>query len=221
MHKRWHDRKPGIAPWVVWIFVLTAAPCWGQEQRFAVDGFGIFTGNTKTADLDKVEPKTKISGGAGFGYMVNERLQIRGDFTTQKWNGSFTRTGVVGICVIIGGLRICFTGTTRQTIEQQLKNSPIFGGVRYFLTTGALRPYAEGGIGINPLVFTQTVGTSTTETKKTKMGVIPGGGVEYRFSRNFAANGGVRYYFVPKELKEGDGVTPSFLAVAFGATVHF
>lgn len=219
------DRTGRGSVWVagaalILLLALGPAPCGADDAgRFTLEGFAILGTGAKTGDIDF---EKKISGGGGIGYEIAKNFQIRADVAALKWDGEFERGGGnVGICFIIGGLRICFTGGGPVRVKQELKNTPVFVGGRYFLGDGSIRPYLEAGAGINPVTFTETVGTRVGVDKKTKVGVIPGAGIEFKFGKAVGLAAGARYYLVPKGVGDADDVEPSFFAATAALALHF
>jgi len=192
--------------------VLGAVPV-AQGGGFVIEGFGgIGTGpKTGNRDFDR-----KFGGGGGIGYRVTDQFQVLADVAAFKWEGdtTITRTSP-GIIFCLGSL--CFSlpgGTTTVTLTETLKNTPVFLGGRYYLFSGSIRPFVEAGVGINVLEYTAVAGSgSPDEFKKTKIGAIPGAGVEFKLGKNAALGARGRYYWVGKGLdSDTEGVEAAFLS---------
>lgn len=197
------------------------------DGKFTVEGFGGVGSGAKTGDIDF---DAKFSGGGGIGYEVAKNLQIRADAAAFSWDGGFTRAGSnVGVCFVIGNTRICFTGSTPPAdIHQELKTTPVFVGGRYFFRPREkkVRPFFEAGLGINPVKVEYTTtpqGRSATvaEEKGTKIGGIPGAGLEFKASKSIGIGVGARYYLVPKGVGGDEEANASFFAGTASLVIHF
>jgi len=179
--------------------VLGAVPV-AQGGGFVIEGFGgIGTGpKTFRQDFD-----SKFGGGGGIGYRVTDHFQVLADVAAFKWEGdsTFTRTSA-GFIFCLGNL--CFSvpgSTTTVILTETVKNTPVFLGGRYYLLSGNIRPFLEAGVGINLLKYTAVENSgSPAEFKKTKIGAIPGAGVEFKLGKNAALGARGRYYWVGKGL---------------------
>lgn len=180
-----------------------------KQGDVTVEGFvGIGTG----PDDEEIDFGTGVGGGAGFGYEVVDNLQLRADLSFFKWKSDEL------------SLTDPDFGTLKVT--EDLRNIPIFLGGRYFFPVAPrFRPFVELGVSVNLLKVKADVelfGTSVSVSESaTKIGVVPGVGVELMVTPQLGLGVDLRYYLIGKGIGDADTVKPSFFSAAAMIAYHF
>jgi opacity protein-like surface antigen len=194
-------------------FVIGLAPdASAKKGDVSVEGsIGVGIGT----DGEDVDLGTAGGGGAGVGYEVADDLQARVDVSIYEWDENESSTP--------GSGSTTFTG-------EELRNVEIFLGGRYLLrnvTNDAnLTPYVELGLTVNFLraekqVVVQGSGSVDTTTEQdTKIGVVPGIGIEYMATSNWGIGTGLQYHFMADEVGDLD-TEPSFFSWEALLSYHF
>lgn len=146
--------------------------------------------------------------GIGLGYEISEQAQLRADVSYFKWDD----TGTVSIPLV---------GTFNRSSE--LRNIPIFVGGRFLSPlTDYIRLFAELGLSVNFLKVEQTDPALGTDSEsETKLGLVPGLGIEFRLAQKVSLGANVRYNLITKGVGDFDEAGTSFLSAAALVGYHF
>lgn len=108
--------------------------------------------------------------------------------------------------------------TTTEIIDESMDNISIFLGGRYsFLATQNIRPFIEGGLSVNFLKSESNISLDTSlgsfsasaSERETKIGVVPGIGVQFMATPDASIGIGFRYHLISKGVGRFD-TDPSF-----------
>lgn len=145
---------------------------------------------------------TTFSPGIGFGTEIQDNLQLRVDASYFRWKDNEDL-----IC------EVPFPCTPQSA---KLQNIPLFVGGRFLADlTPAIRLFAELGLSVNFLKAEVSALGETFTERDTKLGIVPGLGIEFKFP-TFGFGVDLRYYFTTKGVGDADDLGTSFLnAVAF------
>jgi len=181
---------------------------------FSIEGIVGF-GTGPEDDLTGIDFGTAIGGGAGAGFELIDNLQLRVDVSFFQW--SEEETAVFSDPIL---------GTFSATLEQELQNIVIFFGGRYFISIAPkVRPYLELGLSANLLEEDDTIsisgiGSAGFSESETKIGVVPGGGVEVMVTSSLGVGAGIRYHLIGEDIGDFEGIDPSFFNVFAFASLH-
>lgn len=168
-----------------------------KQGDFSIEGFvGLGIG----PDDPDFDFGTAFSGGIGVGYEVIDKLQLRADISSPyKWNDDY------------------------QGVNMELRNIPLFLGGRYFLPISTnTKLFGELGLSVNFYeAEMQFLGLSVSESE-TKIGFVPGFGVEFMVTPTLGLGGNLRYHAIKKGLGDSfpDGETSFFSATGM-IVYHF
>lgn len=152
---------------------------------------------------------TAFGPGVGLGYEFSDGIQLRTDVSYFKWDDSATACDIFGAC---------------DSLSLELRNIPVFVGGRFFAPlTERLHLFAELGLSINFLEvsLTDTASGIKGSDSQTKLGLVPGLGIEFQLSEEFSVGANVRYNLIAKGVGDFDEGTTSFLSAAALLGYHF
>jgi opacity protein-like surface antigen len=144
---------------------------------------------------------TSFGPGVGAGYEIADGVQLRVDISYFQWEASGTVSDPL------------FAPSTRSA---KLRNIPIFAGGRFFAPlNNNIHLFAELGVSANFLELKETDPVlGTVSQTETKLGLIPGLGIEFRLSPNIGLGANVRYNLIAKGVGDFKEAGTSFLSAA-------
>ena len=152
---------------------------------------------------------TTFGPGIGLGYEVADNFQLRADVSYFKWDDDAT---------------VCdpFLGCLNLSLD--LENLPVFVGGRFLAPlTDDIQLFAELGLSANFMKaeMTDVDSGATISESETKIGIVPGLGIEFRFSPQIGLGANVRYNLISKGVGDFDEGGTSFLSAAALVAYHF
>ena len=127
-------------------------------------------------------------------YEIVDNIQIRADVSFFKWEDNRTDTD-------------SFLGPVTVNVDLEIRNIPIFLGARYFIPISSnARLFGEMGLSVNFLKATagfelsamgETFSGSISDSE-TKLGIVPGVGIEYMVTPKVGLGAGARYHLISK-----------------------
>ena len=151
---------------------------------------------------------TSFGPGVGFGYEFVDGVQLRVDASYFMWDAS-------------GTVSDPFLPPSNRSAK--LRNIPLFAGGRFFAPlTDAIHLFAEFGLSVNLLELKETDSVlGTVSQSETKLGLVPGLGIEFRLSPKLGLGANVRYNLVAKGVGDFKEAGTSFLSAAGLVTYYF
>ena len=194
--------------WVAWgvltCFLLASMVpnASAKEGDVTVEGFAGIGVGPDDPDFDF---GSTFSGGIGFGYEIKDNIQIRADVSFFKWEDMIKD--------------IPFLGPLTVDMDLEIRNVPVFVGARYFIPIASnARLFGELGLSMNFLKATMDFDfsamgeTFSISESDTKLGVVPGLGIEYMVTPKVGLGAGARYHIISKGVGDFEGGKTSFFS---------
>lgn len=178
---------------------ITSSNVFAKAGDVSIEGFAGIGIGPDDPDFDF---GSTFGGGIGFGYEISDNFQLRTDVAYYKWDDTITDP---------------FLGNVKLT----LRNIPVFLGGRYYAPLNEkVRIFGELGLGVNfyEAEF-KILGTSISESE-TKLGVIPGIGIEVMMTPRLGLGASARYHAISKGVGDFDDGETSHVSTVVLINYH-